>query len=204
MRTFLFMGPPGSGKGTHAARLQEVIESTTNLNCAMVSVGRFLRKFTKEGWGSVGTRSYLIGAIDNGDLVKEGFPVAALMKVILDENEYDVIIADGSCRSILETKVVVSTLTAIPGNSVEMVVMHIPQNEAEKRILDRAKESGRADDSDPETVRKRVLEYYNGHTETLASIEMMRNSCNIITHDINGNRPMKEVFNDIRNICVRC
>ena len=194
-----FMGPPGSGKGTHSDELVQVFRHI-GLKCGVVKVSDYLEKLIDSGSDDSGIRADVKKAMQKGEFVPSGYAVKAFMDVLLGD-EYDVIIADGSCRQLEETKVILDTLHLSRCRiDVNVIVLDIPWTESEKRISDRSKESGREDDQSKEVIRYRIKEYYDPNHGTKKSLNELRKNDNVSIHTINGCRETEDVFSDILNV----
>ncbi|MFM6978247.1 MAG: adenylate kinase [Micrococcales bacterium] len=163
MSRFLLIGPPGAGKGTQAARLAE---------------------------------SYGIPAISTGDIfrfnVKNETELGKLAKSFMDRGEYvpdsvtndlvrDRLNMDDAAAGFLldgypRTADQVSELDSIlaeQGQSLEAVILLTADtDEVVRRLLNRAIEQGRADDT--EDVIRRRLEVYEAETAPLTSVYASR------------------------------
>jgi adenylate kinase len=160
---FLLIGPPGAGKGTQAARLAE---------------------------------SYGIPAISTGDIfrfnVKNETELGKLAKSFMDRGEYvpdsvtnDLVrdrlnmddaaagfLLDGYPRTADQVNELDSIL-AEQGQSLEAVILLTADtDEVVRRLLNRAIEQGRADDT--EDVIRRRLEVYEAETAPLTSVYASR------------------------------
>lgn len=163
MSRFLLIGPPGAGKGTQAARLAE---------------------------------SYGIPAISTGDIfrfnVKNETELGKLAKSFMDRGEYvpdsvtnDLVrdrlnmddaaagfLLDGYPRTADQVNELDSIL-AEQGQSLEAVILLTADtDEVVRRLLNRAIEQGRADDT--EDVIRRRLEVYEAETAPLTSVYASR------------------------------
>ena len=159
MSRFLLIGPPGAGKGTQAARLAE---------------------------------SYGIPAISTGDIfrynVKNETELGKLAKSFMDRGEYvpdsvtndlvrDRLNMDDAAAGFLldgypRTADQVNELDSIldeQGKSLDAVILLTADtDEVVRRLLNRAIEQGRADDT--EDVIRRRLEVYEAETAPLTSV----------------------------------
>mgnify|MGYP000548073145 CR=1 FL=1 len=163
MSRFLLIGPPGAGKGTQAARLAE---------------------------------SYGIPAISTGDIfrynVKNETELGKLAKSFMDRGEYvpdsvtnDLVrdrlnmddaapgfLLDGYPRTADQVNELDSILDE-HGKSLDAVILLTADtDEVVRRLLNRAIEQGRADDT--EDVIRRRLEVYEAETAPLTSVYASR------------------------------
>ena len=152
----VFLGPPGSGKGTQSRRL------AAELGIVHLSTGDLLRQSVDEGT-SLGSRvaSYL----DQGQLVPDDL-VVDLVASRLDDPACDGgCLLDGFPRSIVQAEALDSYLTK-RGTQIDHVIeLQVPLEELRQRILARSQIEGRSDDT-PETITAR-LEVYVSTTSPL-------------------------------------
>ncbi len=163
MSRFLLIGPPGAGKGTQAARLAE---------------------------------SYGIPAISTGDIfrfnVKNETELGKLAKSFMDRGEYvpdsvtnDLVrdrlnmddaaagfLLDGYPRTADQVSELDSILAEHDTALDAVILLTADTDEVVRRLLNRAIEQGRADDT--EDVIRRRLEVYEAETAPLTSVYASR------------------------------
>lgn len=150
MRILIFLGPPGSGKGTQAKTLAE------KLSIPHISLGDMLREEVRADSG-VGRRAK--EAMDAGRLVPDELTIDLARKRIKREDCRSGYIFDGFPRSMIQA-------AALEKTPIDRVVyFRIAEEEAVKRLLRRAELEGRADDSE-EAIRTR-FEVYEKETRPL-------------------------------------
>jgi adenylate kinase len=145
----LFVGPPGAGKGTQAARVAE------KLGIAHVSTGDMFRALDEST--ELGRRVKDI--MESGAYVSDEIVIEMLQARIAEPDAADGYILDGFPRTVPQAE----ALDAFLGeDGLDAVVLfEIDTDEVVARMLDR----GRADDTE-ETIRTR-LEVYSEQTEPL-------------------------------------
>lgn len=180
----IIFGPPGSGKGTQAARLQE------ELFLNHLSTGELLR-------AEVARRTPLgqeVGRImAAGDLVPDSL-VLEIVRARLPEAEAGTgVLLDGFPRTVTQALALDETLTA-EGHRVNFVVaLDVPEQELEERLLRRARLEGRSDDT-REAISERMREY---RKLTAAVLEHYR-ARNAPVREVDGVGTPDEVFGRIR------
>lgn len=139
----MFLGPPGAGKGTQAARVAE------RLGLVHLATGELLRREVAEG-SALGRRAQAIMAA--GELVPDELMIA-MLKARLSKPEVRMgFILDGFPRTLAQARALEAELGA---EGVEAAVLiEVPEEELVRRLLAR----GRADD-DEATVRRRLQVY---------------------------------------------
>ena len=151
--TIALLGPPGSGKGTQAARLRD------RLGFAPLSTGDLLRAARAAGT-DLGRRA--AEYMDRGDLVPDDVIVAMIRDAIaaLDGKP---ILLDGFPRTVAQADALAGALEDRGRELTAAVLVDVPDDVVAERISGRRQ--GR-DDDNPETVRER-LRVYHRETEPL-------------------------------------
>ncbi|AFV75374.1 adenylate kinase-like kinase [Thermus oshimai JL-2] len=147
----IFLGPPGAGKGTQAARLSE------ELGFKKLSTGDLLRDHVARKT-PLGERVRPI--MERGDLVPDDL-ILDLIREELSER----VILDGFPRTLPQAEALDELLKETGMRLLGVVLVEVPEEELIKRMLRRAELEGRADDNE-ETIRRR-LEVYREKTEPL-------------------------------------
>jgi len=154
-RRVLFLGPPGAGKGTQAARLARA------LGVPHVSTGDMLREAVAAGT-ELGRRAEAI--MQRGDLVPDELVVALVEERLGREDAACGYLLDGFPRNVAQAEALAGALAA---DAIETaILLEVPEAELVARLLKRAEEQGRADDNE-DTIRRR-LAVYREETEPLA------------------------------------
>jgi adenylate kinase len=150
--TITLLGPPGSGKGTQAARLHD------ELGFAQLATGDLLRAARAES-SELGRRAgeYM----DRGDLVPDDLIVALVREAIADED--GPVLLDGFPRTTAQADALAGVLEGNGRELTAAVLIDVPDEVVAERISSRGQ--GRSDDN-PETVRER-LRVYHETTEPL-------------------------------------
>lgn len=157
MMNIVLFGGPGSGKGTQSARLID------NYGLYHISTGELLRDHIKRDTELGRTAA---DYISKGMLIPDDLMIS-IIEHTLDEKAADKkgVIFDGFPRTIPQAHAL-ETLLRKRGTDVHAVVgLEVPDEELTNRMLQRGKETGRADDN-PETIKKR-LEVYHSQTQPL-------------------------------------
>ncbi len=155
MNLILF-GPPGAGKGTQALKIAEKYQ------LMHISTGDILR-------AEIAAKSPLgvkVKAImDRGELVSDDILVEILRSVMEKHRDVKGFIFDGFPRTVPQAEAL-DVMMKGEGMSLSCVVsLEVHDEEIITRLLKRAQELGRSDDTE-EVIRKR-LQVYNNQTKPL-------------------------------------
>lgn len=146
----VFLGPPGSGKGTQAKRLAE------RLAVPDISTGDILRDAVRRGT-PLGKR--VQDVMERGDLVSDETMIELVRERLADADARSGWILDGFPRTVAQA-LALEKMLAGNGNGISGVVnLFVPEAVLEERLRGRSGAEHRADDR-PEAVRERLLVYH--------------------------------------------
>ena len=155
----VLLGPPGAGKGTQAARIAE------HLGIPAISTGDIFRA-NVAGATELGTQAKAY--MDKGEYVPDSITNAMVADRIAQADCENGFLLDGYPRTTAQVGELDSMLKA-SGLALDVVVEITADAEAVvARLLKRAGEQGRADDTEP--VIRRRLEVYAESTAPLADL----------------------------------
>ncbi|MGN6445553.1 adenylate kinase [Amnibacterium sp.] len=159
MKRVVLFGPPGVGKGTQGGRL------AVALGVPAISTGDLFRAHVKNGT-ELGTRlSALIAA---GDYVPDSITNTMLAERLAEPDAAAGFLLDGYPRTA-DQVAELDRLLALAGTSLDAVLLLAADDDVlEERLLKRAADQGRADDT-PEVIRHR-LALYHAETEPLVAL----------------------------------
>ena len=151
MKNIIIFGAPGSGKGTYSDALVE------KYGMGHISTGDVLRAEIKNGTelGKVAQ-----GYIDQGQLIPDELMINILAKVYDAQPAGGGVIFDGFPRTIPQAEALKKMLSERGHEMGMMIELVVSEDILLARLLNRAKEQGRADDNE-ETIRKRFAVYHN-------------------------------------------
>jgi adenylate kinase len=156
----LLMGPPGAGKGTQALKLARA-RSLTKL-----STGDMLRDHVKRGT-ELGQKAKAI--IDAGQLVSDDL-VIDMVRSELKQLSGIRVLFDGFPRTPAQADALDNLLKEFSSTLTAVVLLDVNEDELVSRLLQRAKEEGRSDDSE-EVIRERMKVYKNQTSPVVAYYE---------------------------------
>ena len=154
MLNIVLFGPPGAGKGTQSAKLIE------KYGLAHLSTGDIFRTNIKDGTalGNL-AKSY----IDKGQLVPDEVTIGMLESELNKHSEAKGFIFDGFPRTTAQAEALEALLAKKNAEINMMLALEVEEEELRKRLLLRGKDSGRADDQNPEVIQMRI-DVYNSET----------------------------------------
>ncbi|SEH68785.1 Adenylate kinase [Leifsonia sp. CL147] len=145
----LIVGPPGAGKGTQASRI------TSAYGIPDISTGDIFRANIKNGT-PLGTQVKAI--VDAGDYVPDTLTNQLVADRLDEEDARNGFLLDGYPRTLAQVDYL-DELLAGKGQKLDAVIqLTADQEEIVQRLSKRAREQGRADDSE-EAIRHRQAVY---------------------------------------------
>jgi adenylate kinase len=157
----LIVGPPGAGKGTQASRI------STEFGIPDISTGDIFRANIKNET-ELGKQVKAI--VDAGDYVPDSLTNQLVADRLDEEDARPGFLLDGYPRTLAQVEYL-DELLASRGQKLEAVVqLTADQDEIVERLTKRAREQGRADDSE-EAIRHRQEVYLR---ETSPLVELYR------------------------------
>ena len=183
MLHLVLFGAPGSGKGTQSARLID------SYGLYHISTGELLRDHIKRGTDLGKTAdSY----ISKGKLIPDDLMISILDDVLEREAKDKAgVVFDGFPRTIPQADALKELLRKRGTELHAVIGLEVPEEELIQRMLNRGKETGRADDN-METIKNRLDVY---HTQTQPLRDYYTNEGKYVA--IQGSGIVDEIFNDI-------
>lgn len=182
MKNIVIFGAPGAGKGTQSDFIVEKYGLTH------ISTGDLLRKEIADKT-PLGLR--IKDIMDAGQLVSDDIVVEMIDNAIARDTKG--ILFDGFPRNVAQAETL-DRLLAKHGRTLTcMVRLDVPREELIRRMLERAKVSGRSDDNE-ETIKNRLVEYENKTLPVASYYEKQGKEVKI-----NGLGDIKRISFDIAN-----
>lgn len=191
MLNIVIFGAPGSGKGTQSDLIKE------RYNLAHISTGDVLREEMKNETelGKVAK-----GYIEKGQLLPDDL-ICDMLDKVLDRLPEDTkgVIFDGFPRTIPQAEALEGILQKRGWDVSILLDLQVEDEELVKRLIERGKNSGRADDNE-ETIKSRLKVY---HTQTAPLAEHYKKKGKHVVikglgtiEDISGriNEAIKKIF----------
>jgi adenylate kinase len=175
----VFLGPPGSGKGTQAAGLAR------ELGIPAISTGDMLREAVANG-SELGRRVRKI--MESGELVGDDLMAEVVTERLAQPDAERGFLLDGYPRTASQAETLRGILESDDSTLDHVVFIGVPEEELVRRAIAR----GRGADDKEEVVRER-LRVYREKTEPLVGYYRAKG----LLREIDGNRPVDEVRRSI-------
>lgn len=178
MTRLLLIGPPGAGKGTQAARLAEAY------GIPAISTGDIFRENVKNET-ELGREAK--GFMDRGEYVPDSLTNALVRDRLSQPDAKNGFLLDGYPRTA-DQVAELDDILAEQGSALTAVVQLVADtDEVVRRLLNRAIEQGRADDTE-EVIRHR-MDVYAEQTAPLIDVYSSRN----LVREVDGLGAVEEV-----------
>ena len=183
MANILLLGPQGAGKGTQGKLI------ASEYAIPHVATGDMLRAAMADG-SELGQQVRPI--YDSGRLVPDDLMIALIRERLSGDDAREGFVLDGFPRTMAQADALEEMLREI-GRDLDVVFeFQVPDEVGRERMLKRAAEEGRTDDT-PEAIDERLRLY---HEETKPLIEYYRTRGNLV--GVHGDRPVNQVFAEIQ------
>ena len=178
----LLLAPPGAGKGTQGERL------AARYGVRHIAAGDLLRAQAQAG-GPLGSEIAAYQA--RGDLVPDQVVIDVLTPVVVDAAAHGGYILDGFPRNLPQAHAAADLAARLGVTLQAAIYLYAPDDVLTRRLLDRATEGGRTDDT-ADVIRHR-LELYAETTGPLVPYYTERG----ILVAVDADQPPDSVFEDI-------
>lgn len=185
MFNILLFGPPGVGKGTQSNLIKE------KYDLEHLSTGDMLRAARKSGT-ELGNRVAAI--MDAGTLVSDEIVNELVNERVTNGTEKQGFIFDGYPRTVAQAQYLDEILAKAGSPLAAVVFLKAPDGELIERLLKRAQDQGRADDT-REVIEARIVNY---NAQTLPVAEHYEPQGKV--HLINGVGTIEEIANNIQTV----
>ena len=179
----VLFGPPGAGKGTQSEKIIEKYKLTH------LSTGDLFRKHLGEGT-NLGKQAQAF--MDNGKLVPDELVIEMVRQKLTENNEGNGYIFDGFPRTVAQATALDNLLESLDDSITLTIALEVDEEELKKRLLERGKTSGRADDQNEEKINTRIKVYMD---ETLPVADYFDNQKKF--YPVKGMGTIDDIFNRI-------
>ena len=152
MVNLILFGKPGSGKGTQA----EFVKRKYDL--VHISTGDLFRNNISNNTDlGLLAKSYM----DKGDLVPDEVTIKMLEAEVNKHSNANGFIFDGFPRTTIQAEILDQFLSTLKLSISMTIALEVDENLLIDRLINRGKDSGRADDQDRSKIQNRFEEYNN-------------------------------------------
>ncbi len=188
MAHIVFIGPPGSGKGTQSRKL------AARLNLPHLSTGEMLRELIAEG---TALSRWLAERLDRGHFAPDHMVMRMVTDWLRQLQHANGAVLDGFPRTVEQAKLVDEYFAGLPGNIDLVILLDVPTRELIARLLARSREQNRADDS-LSSIEERMRVY---ELQTAPVVDYYRQQGRLV--DIDGSGSPDEVSKQVDKIGQR-
>ena len=184
----LVLGPQGAGKGTQAKRI------SSEYGIPHISTGDMFR-------AAIAARTPLGQQVEpilaSGQLVPDEVTVALIRERLSQDDARDGFVLDGFPRNLAQAEALDPMLAEIGRGLDAILFFDLPDDIAIERLLNRAREEGRPDDT-PDVIRERLRIY---HEDTEPIVEHYRATGKLVP--LHAGRSVADVWREIQNALER-
>ena len=156
MLNIAIFGAPGVGKGTQSALIEK------KYNLVHISTGDILREETSKGTElGLKAKSYM----EQGQLIPDDLIIGMLEKKVDENINAEGILYDGFPRTVKQAEAL-DVMFEKKGLKLDtFLCLTADHDTLVARLLNRAKDSGRADDADVNVIENRIKEVYKANVD---------------------------------------
>ncbi len=186
-QTFIFFGTVGSGKGTQAKLLMDLLKEKSGLDCIYAGTGEGFRKMLENGGYTGGL---IKDSMNKGELQPNFLTTSIFTDILISSLTGEKhLIADGYPRNVEQSESMDAMMTFYKREDLKIIYIEIGEEEAKKRMLLR----GRSDDTE-EGIAKRLNEFKN---KVIPSMNYFKDKDGYTIYTINGGQSVEDVQKDI-------
>jgi adenylate kinase len=180
MFNLILFGPPGAGKGTQAVKIAE------KYGWKHVSTGDILRAEVSQGT-PLGLKVKAV--MEAGHLVSDELLIEIMESVFTKNSQVKGFVLDGFPRTLKQAVELDGMLQKL-GHDISLVIsLHVNEEELIERLLKRAQDQGRKDDTE-EVIKNRLVQYHE-YTKPLVAYYTERN----LLKEVYGVGDIGDIFN---------
>jgi adenylate kinase len=189
IKTVIFIGPQGSGKGTQIEKLKAVLEADDERRRVVdIQTGRRFRALAAKQ--ETFAEKKVAHTLDTG-MLQPDFLVAVLwgqaMVDQLDDKSH--LLIDGFPRTVGQVPDLQDAFTFFGREHIDVINLETPEEVVRERMESRARE-----DDTPASIEERLRWY---REDTVPVLEYYRNQSNATVHDLDGTHSIDGVHQQI-------
>ena len=184
MLNLILFGPPGSGKGTQADKLEEKYQ------LVHISTGDLFRTEIENGT-ELGLQASSF--MSRGELVPDEVTINMLRNKMKSRTDAEGFIFDGFPRTAPQAEALDKMLAEMNQPIDALIMLEVPEDEIVRRLLLRGKDSNRPDDRDENVIRTRFQVY---QSKTAPIFDYYDKQCK--AHIVHGTGSIDDIF---ENLC---
>jgi len=189
LKTFIFIGRSGCGKGTQAKLLIEYLNNNKTADeIFYLQTGQYFRDFvTKDGLPNKMANEIMEAGGRQPDFLAVWIWANAFLENVKNKEH---LIIDGTPRSLNEARVLDTAIKFYKREKPTIIYMDVSREWSEERLLAR----GRADDLEIEDIRKR-LDWFED--DVIPAVDFYRDNSEYNFLNIKGEQTIEEVHGEI-------
>lgn len=185
MFNLILFGPPGAGKGTQAIKIAK------KFGWKHVSTGDILRYEVTQGT-TLGLKVKTV--MEAGHLVSDELLIEIMESVFRKNNTIKGFVLDGFPRTLNQARELDKMLEKLGQKVTLVLALEVNEDELAKRLLKRAGDQGRQDDTE-EVIKNRLVQYHK-HTKPLIDYYRGQN----LFKEVFGEGTIEEIFEKLCSV----
>jgi adenylate kinase len=189
IKTVIFIGSQGSGKGTQIAKLKEVLEKDDERRRVVdIQTGRRFRALAAKQ--ETFAEAKVANTLDSG-MLQPDFLVSVLWgQAMLDQlDDKSHLLIDGFPRTVGQVPDLEDAFTFFERGHVDIINLETPEEVVRERMMSRARE-----DDTNESIEERLRWY---REDTLPVLDYYRDKSNATVHDLVGTDSIEGVHQQV-------
>jgi adenylate kinase family enzyme len=190
LRTFIFIGRSGCGKGTQAALLKDHVHKRDHSKKPIlyIETGDRFRNFIRQDSYTASLSREMYDRDERQPDFLAGYMWASELVESFDKDMH--LVFDGAPRSQAEARLLTTAMKFYKREEPTVIYINVSVKWSEQRLLAR----GRQDDKTLVKIDKRLAWF---EEETLPAIDYFRTNNLYKFVEVNGEQPVEKVFDDI-------
>lgn len=186
-QAYIFIGRSGSGKGTQADLIKNVIQEKNGNKTLHIETGAFFRKFIK---GNLYTELLTKKIVESGGIMPEAMAIHMWISYLINNfTGKEDLIFDGAPRKLIEAELLDGMLKFYNIKDYKVIYINVSHDWAKARLLERH----RNDDME-EAIEKR-LKWFD--TDVTVSVEFFKKDKDCVFIEVNGEQSIEAVYKEI-------